>query len=215
MKLDARRLPKNNGKGYSAQSIARRNWSRWNPTLRVDRISTVRLNDSVSLDPLNQRLHKLEGRLPHRPALFCGIWKSAWVCGKTPAARSVQLTKHSPLGRRVLAVKNSTRDLVVQCSSTAFVSGQNTALRLPRQPRHIASATCELRPGGARYVTTGLVGRAVPCPPNVFGCIDCGASRTCGTRPTLTLRLSVSAGKRSRASKGADDRIPTPEAGSA
>ena len=34
-------------------------------------------------------------------------------------------------------------------------------------------------------------------------------------RPTYSLRLSVSAGKRSRARKGADGRIPTQEAGSA
>ena len=50
-----------------------------------------------------------------------------------------------------------------------------------------------LRPGGARSVTTGLVGRAVPCPPDVSGCTDGGAqSRTCGTRPTL---LSASASR--------------------
>jgi len=39
--------------------------------------------------------------------------------------------------------------------------------------------------------------------------MDCGTSRTCGTRPTLTLRLSVSAGKRSRARKGAENKIQT------
>jgi len=46
-----------------------------------------------------------------------------------------------------------------------------------------------LRPRVARAVTTGLVGRAVLCPPDVSGCTDGGASRTCGTRPTDSLRF--------------------------
>jgi len=46
-----------------------------------------------------------------------------------------------------------------------------------------------LRPRVARSVTAELVGRAVPCPPDLSGCTDGGASRTCGTRPTNSLRL--------------------------
>jgi len=99
-----------------------------------------------------------------------------------------------------------------------------------------------LRPRVARSVTTGLVGRAVLCPPDAesTGCFSCtnrllarsrarksAESQTqakmpnvpdrtgarWAARPTLTLRLSVSAVKRSRARKGADGRIPAEKPG--
>ena len=43
---------------------------------------------------------------------------------------------------------------------------------------------------GFRFVETrSLVGRAVLCPPDLSGCMDGGASRTYGTRPTDSLRV--------------------------
>jgi len=72
-----------------------------------------------------------------------------------------------------------------------------------------------LRCGFCFVKTRSLVGRAVLCPPDVSGCTDGGASRTCGTRPTL---LSASASRPLNVAAPVRARtvgIPAREAGSA
>ena len=67
-------------------------------------------------------------------------------------------------------------------SGLLFCGANLAAARLPHP--HLRCGFCFVK-------TRSLVGRAVPCPPDVSGCTDGGASRTCGTRPTLTLRYGA------------------------
>ena len=72
-------------------------------------------------------------------------------------------------------------------SGLLFCGANLAATRLPHP--HLRSGFCFVK-------TRSLVGRAVLCPPDVSGCTDCGASRTCGTRPTNALRLWAEIGAR-------------------
>jgi len=72
-------------------------------------------------------------------------------------------------------------------SGLLFCGANLAATRLPHP--HLRCVFCFVK-------TRSLVGRAVLCPPDVSGCTDCGASRTCGTRPTNALRLWVEIGAR-------------------
>jgi len=72
-------------------------------------------------------------------------------------------------------------------SGLLFCGANLAATRLPHP--HLPCGFCFVK-------TRSLVGRAVLCPPDLSGCTDCGASRTCGTRPTDSLRLWAEIGAR-------------------
>ena len=74
-------------------------------------------------------------------------------------------------------------------SGLLFCGANLAATRLPHP--HLPCGFCFVK-------TRSLVGRAVLCPPDVSGCPDGGASRTCGTRPTNSLRFRVFALKMRR-----------------